>query len=300
MSLFLSGAAGSAAAPGAAVDPLIQIRDLIYKIAGIFQADNKLRLLEDRCQKRMKALGIPTLRDYFDCLTIKPIRQAEMVSLLNEITIGETCFFRNPPQIDAIRKIVLPKIIEAKSKLALRQLRIWSAGCSTGEEPYTLAMMLLEEQASQLKGWTTEILATDLNERSIAHAKAGSYGDYSTRNVEPLFRGKYFLISGDKLRVKPEVQSAVTFSRLNLLEDARMLFMKGVDLILCCNVLIYFDAVSKKRVIQHFYTNLLQHGYLFLGHSESLFGVSDDFQLVHLPSCTAYVKSDKRMADQSR
>jgi len=300
MSLSLSGAAGSAAAAGAAVDPLIQIRDLIYKIAGIFQADNKLRLLEDRCQKRMKALGIPTLHDYFDCLTIKPIRQAEMVSLLNEITIGETCFFRNPPQIDAIRKIVLPRIIEAKSKLALRQLRIWSAGCSTGEEPYTVAMMLLEEQASQLKGWTTEILATDLNERSIAHAKAGSYGDYSTRNVEPLFRAKYFLISGDKLRVKPEVQSAVNFSRLNLLEDARMLFTKGVDLILCCNVLIYFDAVSKKRVIQHFYTNLLQHGYLFLGHSESLFGVSDDFQLVHLPSCTAYVKSDKRMADQSR
>jgi len=300
MSLSLSGAAGSAAAAGAAVDPLIQIRDLIYKIAGIFQADNKLRLLEDRCQKRMKALGIPTLHDYSDCLTIKPIRQAEMVSLLNEITIGETCFFRNPPQIDAIRKIVLPRIIEAKSKLALRQLRIWSAGCSTGEEPYTVAMMLLEEQASQLKGWTTEILATDLNERSIAHAKAGSYGDYSTRNVEPLFRAKYFLISGDKLRVKPEVQSAVNFSRLNLLEDARMLFTKGVDLILCCNVLIYFDAVSKKRVIQHFYTNLLQHGYLFLGHSESLFGVSDDFQLVHLPSCTAYVKSDKRMADQSR
>jgi chemotaxis protein methyltransferase CheR len=297
---FLSAAHGSASAAAAAVDPLIQIRDLIYKVAGIFQADNKLRLLEDRCQKRMKALGVPTLRDYFDCLTIKPIRQTEMVSLLNEITIGETCFFRNRPQIDAIRKIVLPKIIEAKSKLALRQLRIWSAGCSTGEEPYTLAMVLLEEQLSQLRGWTAEILATDLNERSIAHAKAGSYGDYSTRNVEPLFRGKYFLLNGDKLKVKPEVQAAVSFSRINLLDDACMLFIKGVDLILCCNVLIYFDAISKKRVIQHFYTNLLQHGYLFLGHSESLFGVTDEFRLVHLPSCTAYVKSEKRMADQSR
>ncbi len=297
---LLSAAHGSASAAAAAVDPLIQIRDLIYKIAGIFQADNKLRLLEDRCQKRMKALGVPILRDYFDCLTIKPIRQTEMVSLLNEITIGETCFFRNRPQIDAIRKIVLPTIIEAKSKLALRQIRIWSAGCSTGEEPYTLAMVLLEEQLSQLRGWTAEILATDLNERSIAHAKAGSYGDYSTRNVEPLFRGKYFLLNGDKLKVKPDVQSAVSFSRLNLLDDACMLFIKGVDLILCCNVLIYFDAISKKRVIQHFYTNLLQHGYLFLGHSESLFGVTDEFRLVHLPSCTAYVKPEKRMADQSR
>src|SRR5437667_5623339 len=107
----LSIAPGSSAAAGTATQPLIQIRDLIYKVAGIFQADNKLRLLEDRCQKRMKALGVPTLRDYFDCLTVKPIRQAEMVSLLNEITIGETCFFRNRPQLDAIRKIVLPNLI---------------------------------------------------------------------------------------------------------------------------------------------------------------------------------------------
>lgn len=297
---LLSATHACAAAPGLAVQPLIQIRDLIYKVAGIFQADNKLRLLEDRCQKRMKALGVPTLRDYLDCLTTKPMRQAELVSLLNEITIGETCFFRNRPQVEAIRKIVLPGIVETKSRLAMRQLRIWSAGCSTGEEAYTLAMVLLEEQASQLKDWTIEVLATDLNERSIAHAKAGNYGDYSTRNIEPLFRNKYFIVHGDKLRVKPEVQSIVTFSRLNLLDDSRMPFMKEVDLILCCNVLIYFDAVSKKRVIQHFYANLLHHGYLFLGHSESLFGVTDEFRLVHMPSCTAYVKFENRIADQAR
>ena len=300
MSLSLPTGAGAATAVGKAVEPLIQIRDLIYKVAGIFQADNKLRLLEDRCQRRMRVLGVPTLRDYFDCLTTKAIRQAEMVSLLNEITIGETCFFRNRHQIDAIRKIVLPKIIEAKTKLAQRQLRIWSAGCSTGEEAYSLAMVVLEEQQSHLNGWTAEILATDLNERSLAHAKAGIYDDYSTRNVEAVFRGKYFLLNGGKLRVKPELQAVVNFSRLNLLEDSRILFMKGVDLILCCNVLIYFDALSKRRVIQHFYTNLLQHGYLFLGHSESLFGVTDEFRLVHLPSCTAYVKSETRTADQSK
>jgi len=297
---FLSAAHGAAAGAAAAVDPLIQIRDLIYKNAGIFQADNKLRLLEDRCQKRMKALGVHSLRDYFDCLTIKPIRQTEMVSLLNEITIGETCFFRNRPQIDAIRKIVLPKIIEAKSKLALRQLRISSGGSATGAEAQTLDMDVLEEHLSRLRVGTVAILATALNEPTIAPAKAGSYGHYSTRHVEPLFLGNYFLLNGDKLKVKPDVQPAVSFSRLNLLDDACMLFIKGVDLILCCNVLIYFDAISKKRVIQHFYTNLLQHGYLFLGHSESLFGVTDEFRLVHLPSCTAYVKSEKRMADQLR
>src|SRR5258708_14280060 len=146
--MILTGSPSSprtSAAAAPAAPALIQIRDLIYQTAGIFHSDNKLRLLEDRCQRRMQALGVATLREYHECLTVKPIRQAELVSLLNEITIGETCFFRNRPQLDAIRKIVLPKIIEPKSKLSLPKLRIWSAGCSTGQEPYTLSMILLEE-----------------------------------------------------------------------------------------------------------------------------------------------------------
>lgn len=162
---------------------LVKIRDLIYQVAGIFQPDNKFRFLEDRCQRRMKELRVTGYRDYYDCLTVKPIRQAELISLLNEITVGETCFFRNQPQLDALRHIVLPRIVEAKSKLPMRNLRIWSAGCSTGEEPYTLSMLLTEETAGLLKGWTFEIIATDLNERSVAHCKQGLYGDYSTRNL---------------------------------------------------------------------------------------------------------------------
>lgn len=278
-------------------DPyLVKIRDLIYQVAGIFQPDNKLRFLEDRCQRRLKELRITTLREYYDCLTVKPIRQAELVSLLNEITIGETCFFRNQPQLDALRHVVLPAILEAKSKLPLRHLRIWSAGCSTGEEPYTLNMLLMEEAAGQLKNWTFEILATDLNERSLAHCKNGVYGDYSTRNLTPYYRQKYFDSADNQLRVTSRLKSGITFTRLNLLDDARMAFMKSMDVIFCCNVLIYFDVLSKRHVIQHFYNNLLPHGYLFLGHSESLFGITDDFRLVHLPSTTAYLKSQQRQA----
>ena len=273
---------------------LIKIRDLIYQVAGIFQPDNKLRLLEDRCQKRMKVLAVTTLTEYYECLTVKPIRQVELVSLLNEITIGETCFFRNQPQLDALRNIVLPRILEARTKMALPQLRVWSAGCSTGEEPYTLSMMLMEELNGRLKGWNFEVSATDLNERSIAHCKQGAYGGYSTRNLNAYFKQKYFVPRGENLQVNPEVKSRVTFNRVNLLDDVRMSFMKGFDIIMCCNVLIYFDVLSKKRVIQHFYNNLLPHGYLFLGHSESLYGVSEDFRLVHLPSATAYVKAEKR------
>jgi len=272
---------------------LIQIRDLIYQVAGIFQADNKLRLLEDRCSKRMQVLGVTSLEDYYACLTIKPIRQAELVSLLNEITIGETSFFRNQPQLDALRNIVLARLVAAGSEISLRHLRLWSAGCSTGEEPYTLSMIMLEEMGGKLKGWTFEILATDLNEHSVAHAKRGIYSEYSTRNLPPHFKQKYFTRRSDGLLVNPEVKAPISFNRVNMLDDARMSSLKGVHVILCCNALIYFDLASKQRVIRHFYTNLLPHGYLFLGHSESLYGVNEDFHLVHLPSATAYVKTEK-------
>ncbi len=276
---------------------LLRIRELIYSVAGIFHPDNKLRLLQDRCGRRMKELRVQTLREYFEHLTIRPLRQNELIALLNEITIGETCFFRNQPQLDALCRIVVPNILEAKARgnFPQRRLRIWSAGCSTGEEPYTLRMSLLDQADSQLKNWIIEILATDLNERSLVHARAALYGPHSTRHVMPIHQQKYFLPCGDQLRVSPMVRANVSFSRLNLSDDPRMDLMKNVDVIFCCNVLIYFDLDSKRRVIQHFFNNLLPHGYLFLGHSESLFGVSEDFRLVHLPGATAYVKTERAL-----
>jgi chemotaxis protein methyltransferase CheR len=271
---------------------LVRIRDLVYQVAGIFHPDNKLRLLQDRCGRRMKELKVQTLHEYLECLTIRPIRQSELVALLNEITIGETCFFRNLPQLDALRRIVLPNIIRAKSNVPLQRLRIWSAGCSTGEEPYTLRMLQMEDANGSLKDWSVEILATDLNEHSLAHAKAAVYGNYSTRNLTAAYRQKYFVPHGEQLQVQQAARANISFTRLNLSDDSRMTFMKGMDIIFCCNVLIYFDLASKRRVIQHFFNNLLPHGYLFLGHSESLYGVSEDFRLVHLPGATAYMKGE--------
>lgn len=272
---------------------LVRIRDMIYQVAGIFHPDNKLRLLQDRCGRRMKGLKVQTLHEYFECLTTRPLRQTELLALLNEITIGETCFFRNPAQLDALCRIVIPKIIEAKAIAPQRRLRIWSAGCSTGEEPYTLRMSLLDRADSQLKSWIVEILGTDLNERSLAHARAALYGNHSTRNVTPIRRQRYFLPAGDQLRVTPTVRSSIAFSRLNLSDNPSMRLLKDIDVIFCCNVLIYFDLASKRRVIQQFFDNLLPQGYLFLGPSESLFGVNDDFRLVHMPGVTAYVKGER-------
>jgi chemotaxis protein methyltransferase CheR len=281
----------------AAVGPpnpdLVRIRDLVYQVAGIFHPDNKLRLLQDRCSRRMRELKVQTLPEYFECLTMRPTRQSELTALLNEIAIGETCFFRNQPQLDALRRIVIPNILQIRSKLPLRRLRIWSAGCSTGEEPYTLRMLLLDDAAGVLKDWVVEILATDLNERSLAHAQKAVYGAYSTRNLTPKNRSKYFIPHGEQVQVSPAARTNVKFSRLNLSDYSRMTLMKSMDAIFCCNVLIYFDLASKRRVIQHFFNNLLPHGYLFLGHAESLYGVSDDFRLVHLPGTTAYVKGGR-------
>jgi len=280
-------------------DPyLFRIRDLVYKAAGIFQPDNKLKFLEDRCGRRMHELKLGTLREYLDRLNQPSAAREEMIKLLNEVTVGETCFFRNQPQLDALKSVAWPRIIAARSSIPIKKLRIWSAGCSTGEEPYTLAIMLLEASASLFKGWTFSIQATDLNERSVEHAKAGIYGDYSTRNLTPIQRQKYFAPVGDKLQVNDSVKSLVTVSRLNLLEDTKMLFMKGMDLIFCANVLIYFDVNSKKRVIQHFFSDLQPNGYLFLGHSESLYGVNDQFKLVHFPSATGYLKSQPEVAER--
>jgi chemotaxis protein methyltransferase CheR len=273
-------------------DPVFrQIRDLVYKVSGIFQLEEKLYLLVDGCGRRMKQLNIRTPREYWDLLTAHSSRDAELRQLLNELTIGETCLFRSQPQLDALRKVILPEIVGEKLKQVTKRLRIWSAGCSTGEEPYTLAMNMLEEQEARLKGWTVEILATDLNDRSVETAKAGVYGDYALRATPELFKRKYFVPFDDKkLQVRPEVKKLVTFTRLNLQDDSKMLFMKGMDLVFCCNVLIYFDGPSKSKVIDHFFSNLNFGGYFFLGISESLMKLNDKFHVVHFPGAIGYWK----------
>jgi chemotaxis protein methyltransferase CheR len=274
------------------VDPVFrQVRDLVYKVSGIYKAEEKLYLLAAGCERRMKQLGTKNPRDYWDHLTAHPSRDGELRQLLNEITIGETCLFRSQPQLDALRKIILPEIVGEKARQISKRLRIWSAGCSTGEEAYTLAMNMLEESVVLLKGWTVEIVATDLNDRSVDTAKAGLYGDYALRATPDYFKRKYFSpVDEKKLQVQPDVKKLVTFSRLNLQDDSRMLFMKGMDLIFCCNVLIYFDGPSKSKVINHFFSNLNFGGYFFLGTSESLLNLNDKFHLVHFPGAIGYWK----------
>jgi chemotaxis protein methyltransferase CheR len=247
-------------------------------------------LLALRSRRRMRELGSDTFADYLDQLTTRATRDAEMRNLLNEITIGETCFFRSRPTIDALSKIIFPKIVALPGKQALKKVRVWSAGCSTGEESYTLSILFLEQIAPKFKDWTIEIVATDLNDDSLAKCREGLYSEHSVRNLSPAMREKYFRLEGKLYRVKDAVRAPVKFDRLNLQDQSKMLFMKGFDLVFCANVLIYFDIASKKRTVEHFYDALVPGGHLFLGECETLFGIYDQFRLVHFPGATGYYK----------
>ncbi|MFZ0737700.1 MAG: protein-glutamate O-methyltransferase CheR [Candidatus Acidiferrales bacterium] len=278
----------------------LRIRDIIYAASGIYQPDEKLYLLAERSHRRMNAVGVRTVRDYHHLLTTSPTRDAELRLLLNEITIGETYMFRAPAQLEALRKVILPQLIEARGKSGVKRIRVWSAGCSTGEEPYTLAMFFLEESCRLLDGWSVEIVATDLNDNSIHAAEAGLYGDYAMKNTPEPMRRKYFRPEGSKFQASDELRERIQFRRLNMKDDAKMLFMKGMDIIFCCNVLIYFDKASKSRVVKHFFANLIHGGYLFLGNAESLYQMNDDFHLVHFPGVTGYWKPSLNFAAKGK
>ncbi len=266
-----------------------QLRDFIYNICGMYFHTTKKYFLESRLTRRMEATGTKTYQDYYILLN-SPRGSEELKFLMDEITTNETYFFRNVPQLAALENKLLPELVEVKNKMGFRKLRIWSAASSSGEEAYTMAMILLEKRSTLLKDWIIEIVGTDINETVIAQAKEGVYNAYSVRNIPELYKRKYIREDNGKFILSPEVKKFVTFNKLNLYEDSKMIFMKSFDFIFCANVLIYFDTASKSKVVQHFYNNLQPYGYFFVGQSESLHGVNDKFKTVHFPGGFGYKK----------
>ena len=265
------------------------IRDFIYNVCGMYFHTSKKYFLENRLMRRMEAIGVKTCQDYTRLLKT-PQGSGELKYLLDEITTNETYFFRNIAQLAAFENILLPEIVAIKNKMEFRKLRIWSAASSSGEEAYTMAMILLEKRSTLLKDWIIEIVGTDINETVLSQAREGIYNAYSVRNVPDAYRRKYIREDNGRFILSPEVKKGVTFNKLNLYEDSKMVFMKSFDFIFSANVLIYFDAASKSKVVQHFYNNLQPYGYFFVGQSESLHGVNDKFKTFHFPSGFCYKK----------
>jgi chemotaxis protein methyltransferase CheR len=268
---------------------LEQVREFIYQAAGIYYSEQFFPLLLDRCQQRMSRLSQESLGQYMAFLKSGPAGLDELKQLLDEVTHGDACFYENPPQLAALLSVVLSNVLKHKSGES--KVRIWSAGCSTGEEPYSIALMLMEQAGDMLNGRKFEIIATDPNEQSIVKCKQGLYGRYALRNVPEALLGRYFhRVGNDVYQVNDSVKEKIQFQQTDLLDDSKVVFLKDMDVVFCRNVLTYFSLGSKIHVLRHFHRNLQPFGYLFLGYPETLFGITDDFQLVHFTGATGYIK----------
>ncbi len=266
------------------------IRDLIYTHCGLYFDNDSKYLLEKRLARRLCHHQLPAFRDYYHFLKYDRKRDQELSDIMDILTTNETYFFREAFQLKAFTDEIIPELMNVKAKRGDRSLRIWSAGCSTGEEPYTIAMLLLEMGC--MSGWRVEIIGTDISQRVLQQARKGAYGKSSFRSTEEIYIRRYFKEQEGAFRVNDEVRELVTISHLNLFDQNRLALLGKMDVIFCRNVIIYFDQIAKKRVVESFYKSLREGGYLLLGHSESLMNISTAFALKHLKNDMVYHKPE--------
>jgi chemotaxis protein methyltransferase CheR len=267
-------------------DVFRQLRDQIYKRTGMFFADSSKYLLQKRLSPRAKELNFDSFQKYFYFLQYDPRAETEFDQIYDLVTTNETYFFREPAQLAAFIDEIVPELLLRKS---VRKIRIWSAGCSTGEEPYSIAMLLAE--AGYYDQASFEIFASDINQAVLAKARKGSYRESAFRSTAPELRERYFARENEtSWRIRDEIRNRVQFGRLNLYDEARVSLLGHLDIVFCRNVIIYFDDSSKRVVVKNFYNRLIDGGYLLLGHSESLISLSTQFKLRHLKNDMVYQK----------
>jgi len=266
-------------------------RKYIYDLCGIYFQDNKKYLLESRLLKRVTFLNLDGFEKYLDYLKYNSDSPNEVKYLYEAITINETFFFRNQPQLDALVQYIIPELVATKAKNTPYKIRIWSAASSSGEEAYSLAMTFVDLIKPKYPFLDLEIIGTDINYQVVEAAKKGIYREYSVRNTPPYYLRKYFKNVGvNTYEVDPAIRKYVNFKLMNLYDDSLMRSMMNLDVVYCCNVLIYFDMKSKIKVVSHLYNSLLKGGYLFIGYSETLHGISKAFKLISYPKTIGYKK----------
>jgi len=249
------------------------IQRIAYEFTGIKLSDHKKNMVYSRLARRLRSLSLPRFDPYCDLLMLP--NHPEHGEFINAITTNLTSFFRENHHFEFLKETALPDII--KRHQSDKRIRIWSAGCSVGEEPYSIAMVVKEKVNTS---WDVKLLATDLDTNVIAHGKAGIYESDRIESVSAERKKRWFShsASGDSVRVKPALQELITFKQLNLLEPWPI---KGpFDIIFCRNVVIYFDKETQKKLFDRYADLLADNGYLFIGHSESLHRVTDRFKLL--------------------
>lgn len=277
-----------------------QLRVLLGNAAGLVFDDSRRDALAFCVSERMRQTNLSDVGAYLTMLVL-PSSEAERQALLDEVTIPETHFFRNPPQIQALRRHVLPQLLKDAGERG-RKLTVWSAGCSTGEEPYTVAM-LIRELLPLTSGWDVKIIATDISRRGLATAKAARYGERSLVMTDPDDVSRFFTrdIAGRDAAyvVRPEIAELVEFRRHNLVTEGIPFAPGEVDLVMCRNVTIYFDRGTTRALVGRLHDSLRDGGYLFLGHAETLWQVSDAFNLVTLGDAFVYRRDDAADAGEA-
>jgi chemotaxis protein methyltransferase CheR len=265
------------------------LRDFINGFCGLWFDDDSAYFLERRLQQRLRERQLDSFLDYYYLLLYGAEREEELSRVVDVLTTNETYFFREMNQLRALTEEIVPELVQRRG--GRRRLRLWSAGCSTGEEPYTLAILLLEHPL--LAGWDTEIFASDISQRVLHSARRGVYTASSFRCTEPGYRERYFEpVDAGSSRVVEPVRRLVTFGQLNLLAPEQWTILGQFDVILCRNVMIYFNAEGKRKMVESFHRKLDGGGFLLLGHAESLMNVTTAFTLRHFRHDMVYQKPE--------
>ncbi len=271
-----------------------KLRKIIYERSGISFQESKKYVLESRLGRRLQELEMASYDEYAAFLSIGPYRDDEFQEMFNRITINETSFFRNEPQLEVFERRVLPELMEARS--GVKRLRLWSAACSSGEEPYTLAIMLHRTLGVRLMDWRVEILGTDISEKVLEVAASGRYSKYAIRSTPALALDRYFKEDSAYYQIDPTIKSMVRFEKLNLKDRLGMKRLGTWDVIFCRNVMIYFDRDMKQQVVSTFGECLAPDGSLFIGHSESLSDLNVPFTATPVAHGFCYRKSASKAA----
>jgi chemotaxis protein methyltransferase CheR len=264
-----------------------QIRDFIYEKSGIFIPDNKKYFIETRLGKKIQEKNLKSYEDYLYILKFGGDKKEQTV-LFDLVTTNETFFFREPQQFDVLMNELIPKIIAENAKAGRKDLRFWSAASSTGEEAYTIGMLLLEK--TETAGLRKEITASDLSDQVLASARNAVYGSYSIRNVPENYMKKYFVNTNQQYQLAASVKAMVKFMNLNLIDDKDTRALRGYDVVFCRNVLIYFDDKAKQKAVSALYDALRPNGYLFIGTSESLHNITRAFKPTVINKVIVYQK----------
>lgn len=277
------------------------LQSLVYQECGMYFDARRTHFLQDRLQRRLRECRLDSFYSYYRLL-ISPEGKQELARLLEDLTVNETSFFRNKAQLDLFHMQILDELIRNKEADGSRQVRIWSAGCSTGQEPYTIAMLIADALAyHQLRlpnqvdatwpkprvpvPWRVEIPASDISYSVLRAGQEGMYNEYQMASVDYSYRLRYFDKVGERYAVKKSVKELVHFDFHNLKTD---FLPQCNDVIFCRNVMMYFDEAEQRRLIEKFYRCLAPGGYLLVGHAETLLGLTEKFAMVYRNNGTAY------------